>query len=185
MHSGIHESRFFLGKFQASRSSFSPYHASRINPLPPSTRNIILEVSKSAGSTSLIPKRHWLQPVMHLSNVRKLANFKVSNSLQLRSKWMGAFGMSSSTSSATIEERESVARKLLLLSSDIPAAQRGLFTIYIYIYLYIYRSIPEGWFRRSIIWESGTTRELLFKLNLHLTNSDQLQMCLLHRKKIR
>ena len=85
------------------------------------TRNIILEVSKSAGSTSLIPKRHWLQPVMHLSYVWKLANFKVSNSLQLCSKWMGAFGMSSSTSSATIEKRESVARKRLLLSSDIPA----------------------------------------------------------------
>ena len=32
--SGIHESRFFLSNFDASRSSFSPYHASRINPLP-------------------------------------------------------------------------------------------------------------------------------------------------------
>ena len=36
MHSGIHESRFFLSNFHASRTNFSPYHASRINPLPPS-----------------------------------------------------------------------------------------------------------------------------------------------------
>ena len=36
MRSGIHEFRFFLSNFHASRSSFSPYHASRINPLPPS-----------------------------------------------------------------------------------------------------------------------------------------------------
>ena len=28
--------RLFLSNFHASRSSFSPYHASRINPLPPS-----------------------------------------------------------------------------------------------------------------------------------------------------
>ena len=37
MRSGVHESRFFLSNFHASRSSFRPYHASRINPLPPST----------------------------------------------------------------------------------------------------------------------------------------------------
>ena len=33
---------FLLSNFHASRSSFSPYHASRINPLPPSYENIII-----------------------------------------------------------------------------------------------------------------------------------------------
>ena len=36
MHSGIHESSFFLSNFHASRTNFGAHHASRINPLPPS-----------------------------------------------------------------------------------------------------------------------------------------------------
>ena len=38
MHSGIHESRFFLNNFHASHTNFSAHHASRINPLPPSSQ---------------------------------------------------------------------------------------------------------------------------------------------------
>ena len=56
MHSGIHESLLFLSNFHASRSSFSPYHASRINPLPPS-------VQSSGKSDENIVKRVVIIPL--------------------------------------------------------------------------------------------------------------------------
>ena len=53
MHSGIHESRFFLSNFHASHTNFGAHHASRINPCHPL---VIIRVT-----TSECFKITWLQ----------------------------------------------------------------------------------------------------------------------------
>ena len=63
MRSDIYESCFFLSNFHASRSSFSPYHASRIKPLPPSSNDRCFQTLYANNSSqplgeSVLPYRN-------------------------------------------------------------------------------------------------------------------------------
>ena len=83
MHSGIHESRFFLNNFHASRTHFSPYHASRINPLPPlqlalrtNYRYVQFNIDKSVESplSRLCSQKGWNNNISHfISKCKYLA----------------------------------------------------------------------------------------------------------------